>query len=782
MAAVMKSNHSESNVDLHHQAVRQELFAKFDSAFDISAKVVKTLNQIIIQRQDPALKVLLTNLSNIIGSLFVLKQLIQAAESQSSWDATILILCADSGTLEYTITTMSCLVSKIDLGHGLTLDIDVVNSAMDKQRMVFYSALQKDALPASLHEITTRLDFLPGSVLEVYYRLMEAIPSENVPRARRTFSWVAFSKRPLCLEEIAGAVSSSWKLPPQRDHETSFNPQDVIDECKGLIVIAADDQDQTTARRTYFAHHTVKEYLLSKEIENSPAAEFSIVESEAHELLSLTTLSCLRSLFRQNGNSTPKSGSHSLLNYAGEYWYKHYLSARQSGIFSDICGSAISLFDMMRNQAVSKGMTIPNPGTIERPEAILYNSWGPVPSLYLASLWGLNDVVTILIIEKQADPNEVGGFLGTPLQAAAYNGHFSIVMDLVREHNAQVNIVSGHYGTALQAAAHRGNGRIVDLLLSMEADVNAVGGHYGNALQAAAAGGHKNLVELLLRNRAGLNAGGGEYEYALIAAAQGGNAEITRLLLVNGTDIINSVGKNYAALCEAATLGHWDIVRLLLERGADPNAKDRRHGSALEIAVHKGVPDVVLTLLEKGAGPLAPQLETSALTLALHHRHRDLAETLLIQKLIAADYKRDKWRSSGLVDDSDGLDTVRQIVTQGANDRTGDKLWTFIANATLPSLADSKTEPRIRIIYRSPEHKGWRMAQSIEAILLDPATKGVQRLLVHISDERRKPIQHETPPEPGHERSKAFLDQSPSQSSEDLDSKTLIVFARVLEE
>ena len=85
----------------------------------------------------------------------------------------------------------------------------------------------------------------------------------------------------------------------------------------------------------------------------------------------------------------------------------------------------------MRDQVLSKGMTTPNPGTIERPEAIPYKSWGPVPSLYLASLWGLDDLVTILIVDKQADPKETGGFLGISLQTGVYNGHFSVVLDLV---------------------------------------------------------------------------------------------------------------------------------------------------------------------------------------------------------------------------------------------------------------------------------------------------------------------------------------------------------------
>ena len=99
-----------------------------------------------------------------------------------------MILCAPCGTLAHSIMTMSSLISTIDLDHGLTLDIEGVNSAMDKQRRVFSSALQKDALPASLLEITTRLDILPNSILEVYYRLIVAILNENALRARRTFS------------------------------------------------------------------------------------------------------------------------------------------------------------------------------------------------------------------------------------------------------------------------------------------------------------------------------------------------------------------------------------------------------------------------------------------------------------------------------------------------------------------------------------------------------------------------------------------------------------------
>jgi hypothetical protein len=112
------------------------------------------------------------------------------------------------------------------------------------------------------------------------------------------------------------------------------------------------------------------------------------------------------------------------------------------------------------------------------------------------------------ILEKsQADLDSVFPPLGTALQAAASNGHVSIV-ELLIAHGASVNILAGKYGTALQAAAYWGRTSCVKALLERGADVDQRGGLFGSALQAAIrmprwrVEGRNDVIRLLVRSGA----------------------------------------------------------------------------------------------------------------------------------------------------------------------------------------------------------------------------------------------------------------------------------------
>ncbi|KAF8242778.1 ankyrin, partial [Wilcoxina mikolae CBS 423.85] len=126
---------------------------------------------------------------------------------------------------------------------------------------------------------------------------------------------------------------------------------------------------------------------------------------------------------------------------------------------------------------------------------------------------------------------------------------------------ADVNAQGGYYGNALQAAADNGHDTIIHLLLTAGADVNAQGGHYGNALQAAADNGHDTIIRLLLTEGADVNAQGGYYGNALQDAVHKRNAGIVSILLGNGANIIDNNGRS--ALDIAEERGYDDIVNLI---------------------------------------------------------------------------------------------------------------------------------------------------------------------------------------------------------------------------
>lgn len=186
-----------------------------------------------------------------------------------------------------------------------------------------------------------------------------------------------------------------------------------------------------------------------------------------------------------------------------------FLALRSKGTnFESTSRFAIDLFDVVRKENLSRGIDT-DPESLERPEGICKNIWGSLPPLYCASLWGLIELVWMLVDRDHQD--EIGGFCGTPLQAAASN-YYTEIVALLLDRGITLNLVSEYYGDALQAAAYRDHGPSVKMLLNARADVNATCGHYGHALQAAAANGHAKLVQLLLANRADVIARGGEYE------------------------------------------------------------------------------------------------------------------------------------------------------------------------------------------------------------------------------------------------------------------------------
>ena len=442
---------------------------------------------------------------------------------------------------------------------------------------------------SSTNEITERLAELPKGLDEIYSRTLKKIDEKHRADTKTFLQWLAFSKRPMKIAEIAETVTvdfASEDDPVFRSTRRYFDPRDVLVRCSSLI--SESDGVHCWLNPAFqclltvkigtikLSHFSVKEYLISERIEKI----FSISERASHSKIAEVSLAYLLQFHSFEPLTKAMLDSSPLALYAAEHWVNH---AKSGGMGSVVLKLILQLFT---------SETAPLTNWIRMWNIDIGSSWHRkdfgmnkdrvLSPLYYASLAGMEDVSYVLL-ERGGNANAEGGYYGNALQAASHRGYEAIV-ELLLKRGARANAKGGKYMNALQAASCECHEPIVKLLLENGADVNAEGGEYGNALQAASYKGHEPIMKLLLENGADVNAEGGELRNALQAASDGGYEPIVKLLLETGADV-NAKGGFYGSALQAASCnGHKPIVKLLLENGADVDAEGGEYGNALQAA------------------------------------------------------------------------------------------------------------------------------------------------------------------------------------------------------
>ncbi|KAJ7819608.1 ankyrin repeat-containing domain protein [Mycena olivaceomarginata] len=469
-----------------------------------------------------------------------------------------------------------------------------------------------------LRDLQITLNNLPTTLDATYERILSRIHATNKPHARRLFNWLAFSFRPLHVEELAQVLAIDFTDDASATYEEDYvepDPREAISRvCLSLVHITPDGIVQ-------FTHFSVKEFFMSERIQSIPSVSLFWIEARmAHTIIAASV-------------------SHI---FYGVRYAVHAQFNRLSDNVRHMLGSLFIEDSRQWTFWVSHNRE-------------LYHSRNNAagPPLYWAAKLGFLHIMRLLL-ERGADVNAQGGRYGNALQAASKGGHLDLAQLLV-ERGAAVNAQGGRYGNALQAALARGHLDLAQLLLECGADVNAQGGVYGNALQAASQGGHLDLAQLLLERGADVNTQGGWYGNALQAAAERGHLllgtaaargglygnalhtasarghlDLAQLLLERGADV-NAQGGEYGNALQAASQGgHLDLAQLLLERGADVNTQGGWYGNALQAAAKRGHLDLAQLLLECGADVNAQGgLYGNALHTASARGHLDLAQLLL---------------------------------------------------------------------------------------------------------------------------------------------------------
>jgi ankyrin repeat protein len=477
-------------------------------------------------------------------------------------------------------------------------------------------------------QLRKSLAALPATLDETYDRILLAIDNDHSEYALRILQWLAFSARPLRVDEIAEVVAIDVTGNHGFDRDQILeDPLDVLKICSSLVTLAtengsdfeddeADSVDDTTysnnvtdagkrgyseatQKKVVFAHYSVKEYLISDRIQRNRAEQYSIQYAASNDLIARCCLIYLLQFQDPVLFSEETIRKSKLAQYSAKFWTHH---AQAAGQETEVLNRLIMELFLLPGSAHLNSVRIhdvdfPSKGTG------ITRTINEVPSpLYYASLCGFTKIVELLINATGAEVNTHRGVCGSALQAASALGHDRIV-ELLLGHGADVNTQGGMYGSALQAASAGGHDWIAELLLGHGANANAQGGRYGSALQAASVGGHDRIVELLLGQGADVNVQSGYYGSALQEASVRGHDRIAELLLGHGADV-NAQGGRYGSALQAASVGGHDrTVELLLGHGADVNVQGGYYGSALQAASAEGHDRIVELLQGSGRRP-----------------------------------------------------------------------------------------------------------------------------------------------------------------------------------
>ena len=499
-----------------------------------------------------------------------------------------------------------------------------------------WAVCQLDALSSCITRSMLRksLSKLPATLYGTYERILGAISDEYSSLVLRILRWLAFSSRPLLLEEIAEVIAIDTEREPAfNEDDVLEDPFDVLKLCSSLINISSRDWldgtvcSEPDVKIVCLSHYSVKEYLVSDRIHHGPAKFYSLQDNLCHRYIAECCIKYLR--FKTASPLTVDTTDFSLLiRYSAQHWINHVRSMTKTDkALTELIVEFLTVHtDAYLNWARIFDVDCP----LNDPD--IRKTAEKVPSpLYVASISGLTEISEHLIDFVGADVHARGGMYGYALLAAAAEGHQKVV-ELLLSKGADINTYAQESGTALQAASSRGHVRLVELLLTKGADVNMKPGRlYGRALREAASRGNESIVRMLLSKGAKTNSEG-RYVPELQSASSYGYIKIVELLLANGADP-NRIDdrKSGTALQVASSRGHEGIVELLWANGADVNGPPGSAlGTALQAASKQGHERIVKMLLKKGADVNAQtKSHSAALQEASAGGYEELVELLL---------------------------------------------------------------------------------------------------------------------------------------------------------
>lgn len=194
----------------------------------------------------------------------------------------------------------------------------------------------------SLRQLRHELDSLPQTLADTYDRILCDIDPFFKCEVRHVLQWLAFSRRPLTLDEVAEVVAFDVRNDYKFNKENRLaEPGEVLNLLSSLVVandmegncssldtdgssVASASTLETKATTVKLAHLTVKQYLVSNKIHEGPVAFFGMGEDDSNAVIGRTGLLCLHLCNDASPIDSEKfSRDFPLSVYSAVYWTDH---------------------------------------------------------------------------------------------------------------------------------------------------------------------------------------------------------------------------------------------------------------------------------------------------------------------------------------------------------------------------------------------------------------------------------------------------------------------------
>lgn len=264
------------------------------------------------------------------------------------------------------------------------------------------------------------------------------------------------------------------------------------------------------------------------------------------------------------------------LKYAADRWTTHFRQAI-IGDHRSVLPSALDVCDPHSNR-FQRWFRV-HWGSKNRP---LITS-----NLTIASLFGLGEIVELLLKMESVELNPTDQFGRTPLLWAAEKGHIEVIKLLLKMTKVELNH-RDHIGqTPLSLAALNGHDEVIKLLIETNrVDPNSKDIYDQTPFSLAAEKGHVEVIKLLFKTEI---IDFQSDKTSLSHAAKNGHVGVIRLLLqMNGIDLNGKDTLGRTPLSWAAYGNHIEVIKLLLETNrVDLNSQDKYGQTPLSYATKK---------------------------------------------------------------------------------------------------------------------------------------------------------------------------------------------------